>query len=420
MRVAIGLALTLAIALGASEPCAAGSFQLDVPPPAAVTPLDTAVAVAPVSFARIAANLPDGKVFAKFLAPIPCLAPAIARADELHWRSTMNRFSDPDFERIFRAELGNAGFKVTGDPTDLFRSGEETSDLQVGALITDFQVRGCYRGPSSAIAEVEWQIYSTVADKIVARIPTRGGVKGETASKTGEVLVALLQKSFGENVRQLAADSNFRRIVLEAHSSVAATVPRPSLPVAYRTGGTPVPLKDAANGAVTIFAGDGMGSGVLISTDGYILTNHHVASSGRVRVRWPDNSESIGEVVRADSRRDVALIKVDKRKGIVLAMRHTPVDLGETVYAIGTPLDKSLQNTVTRGIVSATRVMDGLSFIQSDTPVTHGNSGGPLVDERGAVVGLSDLGLDPSQGSTINFFIPINDALKVLGLTPAA
>jgi S1-C subfamily serine protease len=65
-------------------------------------------------------------------------------------------------------------------------------------------------------------------------------------------------------------------------------------------------------------------------------------------------------------------------------------------------------------------MMEGQSFIQSDTPVTHGNSGGPLLDERGAVVGLSDLGADPSLGSTINFFIPIGDALKVLALKPAA
>jgi S1-C subfamily serine protease len=190
--------------------------------------------------------------------------------------------------------------------------------------------------------------------------------------------------------------------------------------VGYFTSTKPTTIKDAATGAVLVFAGAGSGSGALVSADGYILTNHHVAGdSGKVRIRWSDGSESVGEVVRGDRRRDVALIKVATPKGRALAIRPGPVELGETVFAIGTPLDAQLQNSVTRGVVSALRTLDGQSFIQSDTPVTHGNSGGPLLDSNGAIVGLTDLGLDPSQGSTINFFLPINDALKVLALSPA-
>ncbi|HKR89456.1 MAG TPA: trypsin-like peptidase domain-containing protein, partial [Phenylobacterium sp.] len=177
---------------------------------------------------------------------------------------------------------------------------------------------------------------------------------------------------------------------------------------------------EAIGGAVVIFSDDDMGSGVLISPDGYILTNQHVAgSSGQVRIRWADGAESAGQVVRADKRRDVALIKVDQAKGRPLAIRRSPVDVGETVYAIGTPMTEAYQNTVTRGIVSATRQLDGQTFIQSDAGMTHGNSGGPLVDEKGAVVGLADLTVDASKGSTINFFIPIDEALKALSLKPA-
>jgi S1-C subfamily serine protease len=128
----------------------------------------------------------------------------------------------------------------------------------------------------------------------------------------------------------------------------------------------------------------------------------------------------VGEVIRSDRGRDVALIKASAPKGTPLPIRNTPVALGETVYAIGTPLDDALQNTVTKGIVSGTRLIDGRSFIQSDAPVTHGNSGGPLVDENGAVIGLTDWGVDPTAGSSLNFFIPIDDALKALDVKPAA
>ena len=182
-----------------------------------------------------------------------------------------------------------------------------------------------------------------------------------------------------------------------------------------------IPLAESAKGVVSIFAGEAMGSGVLISNDGYVLTNHHVAgSSGRVRVRWPDGSDSVGEVIRADSRRDVALIKTDP-KGHVIPMRHTPAQLGETVFAIGTPLDKELAGTLTRGVVSANRMIQGQPWIQSDVIVNHGNSGGPLLDENGAVIGLTSWGLAPDGAPVgLNFFIPIDDALAALALKPAA
>ena len=114
-----------------------------------------------------------------------------------------------------------------------------------------------------------------------------------------------------------------------------------------------------------------MGSGVLVSADGYILTNHHVAGdAGRVRVRWADGTETVGEVVRADRRRDVGLVKVAPTTMPALAIRHSEVEVGETVFAIGTPLDKSLSGTLTRGVVSARRITEGQPFIQSDVAVT--------------------------------------------------
>ncbi|ODT85330.1 trypsin-like peptidase domain-containing protein [Phenylobacterium sp. SCN 70-31] len=93
--------------------------------------------------------------------------------------------------------------------------------------------------------------------------------------------------------------------------------------------------------------------------------------------------------------------------------------LGSAVFAIGTPLDPTLQNTVTRGVVSATRIIDGFNFIQSDVPVTQGSSGGPLLDEKVVVVGITHSVIDPAKGSSLNFFIPIGDALDFLGLEAA-
>ncbi|HZZ36624.1 MAG TPA: trypsin-like peptidase domain-containing protein, partial [Caulobacteraceae bacterium] len=86
--------------------------------------------------------------------------------------------------------------------------------------------------------------------------------------------------------------------------------------------------------------------------------------------------------------------------------------------AIGAPTDKAFEGTVTRGIVSAHRTFSGLAFIQSDVAVTHGNSGGPLVDEHGAVIALTDIGWQPDGVPIgINLFTPVGDALDFLNAT---
>jgi S1-C subfamily serine protease len=165
-----------------------------------------------------------------------------------------------------------------------------------------------------------------------------------------------------------------------------------------------------------------MGSGFLVSDDGYLLTNQHVVGAATtVRIRWSDGLESTGDVVRVDKRRDVALIKSAPRAGRQpLALRRETPAVGDAVFAIGTPLDPSLQNTVTKGIVSANRILDGFAYIQSDVGVDHGNSGGPLIDDKGRVIGITVIKIAPDDGQRgLNLFIPIGDALDFLALKPA-
>ena len=146
-----------------------------------------------------------------------------------------------------------------------------------------------------------------------------------------------------------------------------------------------------------------------------------VGASKYLKVKWSDGIETVGEVVRSDIGRDVALVKTDPRGRAPLALHRGGVEPGDTVFAIGTPLDPRLQGSLTRGVVSANRVLGGYAFIQSDVVVNPGNSGGPLLDEKGAVVGLAVSGLVQDKAPRgINFFIPIGDAVDFLGLKPKA
>jgi S1-C subfamily serine protease len=144
-----------------------------------------------------------------------------------------------------------------------------------------------------------------------------------------------------------------------------------------------------------------------------------VGQSKYLKVRWPDGFETVGEVLRSDAKRDVALVKTDPRGRLPLKLSLTAPAPGEDVYAIGTPLDPKLQSSVTKGVVSATRVLDGFNFIQSDVNINPGNSGGPLLDKNANVVAITVSGLVKDGASTgINLFIPLREALDFLSLKP--
>src|SRR5205085_11856110 len=89
---------------------------------------------------------------------------------------------------------------------------------------------------------------------------------------------------------------------------------------------------------------------------------------------------------------------------------------GQRVYAIGSPKGQTFQGTISSGIVSATRVFEGMRYIQSDVAISHGSSGGALLDENGAVIGIAVSGVDASVATGLNFFIPIGDAMDFLNL----
>jgi serine protease Do len=164
----------------------------------------------------------------------------------------------------------------------------------------------------------------------------------------------------------------------------------------------------------------GLGSGFVISPDGLILTNAHVvAEAEEVTIRMADGKREFkGKVVGADSRSDIALVKVEASGLPTLKLGSTtPVRPGQWVAAIGSPFGFS--NTITAGIVSATgRNLPNdafVSFIQTDVAVNPGNSGGPLLNLRGEVIGVNSIIYSRTGGYMgVSFAIPIEVALDVV------
>src|SRR5688500_2504038 len=178
-------------------------------------------------------------------------------------------------------------------------------------------------------------------------------------------------------------------------------------------------MPEMPEGAPPPGRGQGVGSGFIISADGYILTNAHVvAGANEVTVRMADaKREFKAKVVGADERSDVALLKVDQRNLPVAKLgKSSTLEPGQWVAAIGSPL--GFANTITAGIVSATeRSLPAdtyLPFIQTDVAVNPGNSGGPLLNLDGEVVGINSMIYSQTGGYMgVSFAIPIEAALAV-------
>jgi serine protease Do len=189
----------------------------------------------------------------------------------------------------------------------------------------------------------------------------------------------------------------------------------------FRRFGIPVPnqRRNAPRGGTPDDDGPmrrGVGSGFILSADGYVLTNAHVVQGAdEVIVTLTDKRELKAKIIGADQRSDVAVVKVEASGlPVVKVGDSNKARVGEWVMAIGSPF--GLENTVTAGIISAKQRDTGdlLPLIQTDVAINPGNSGGPLVNMRGEVIGINSQIYSQNGGYMgISFAIPIADAVRV-------
>ena len=165
----------------------------------------------------------------------------------------------------------------------------------------------------------------------------------------------------------------------------------------------------------------GLGSGVIVSPEGYILTNHHVIDGAEeITVELTDSRSFTAKLVGSDPPSDLAVLQIQERNLPVLNMGDSDrARVGDVVLAIGNPL--GLEQTVTAGIISAKGRSTGLSdgsfedFLQTDAPINQGNSGGALVSATGELIGINSQILSPTGGNIgIGFAIPVNMAKNVM------
>jgi Do/DeqQ family serine protease len=166
---------------------------------------------------------------------------------------------------------------------------------------------------------------------------------------------------------------------------------------------------------------EALGSGVIVTQDGYILTNHHVIDGAdQIKIDLNDNRTLDAKVIGSDAPSDLAVLKINASGLPVLALGDSDrTRIGDVVLAIGNPL--GIGQTVTMGIISAKGRQTGLSngsfedFLQTDAPINQGNSGGALVSTNSELIGINSQILSPSGGSIgLGFAVPSNMARTVM------
>ena len=210
-----------------------------------------------------------------------------------------------------------------------------------------------------------------------------------------------------EKAKTAAAGGGIDEQMLEFFRRFGIPVP-PNVPRGPRSERAPAPQEEAQP--------RGVGSGFILTADGFVMTNAHVVEGAdEVIVTLTDNREYKAKIIGADKRTDVAVVKIEATGLPAVKLGDVSrLKVGEWVMAIGSPF--GLENTVTAGIVSAKQrdTGDYLSFIQTDVAINPGNSGGPLINMRGEVVGINSQIYSRSGGfQGISFAIPIDEAARV-------
>lgn len=378
--------------------------------------------VKPIQFRRIVVKMRRGEPMGQAFVGVFCIP-----REKLEWRGGRLNMDD-EFTEVFREQLIKANYPVVGDPNALFEDPSTwKAELFVAALISRIETNACF--PSAGFGNwntlkggtfirVNWQIYGQLERKVIYEVTTEGSYQTDEVRSGG--IAAFMSNAFAAATQNLLADQGFYNLVTKNKPS--STLPEPT----YQTIEIDKPPKEPRNisdvraAAVTVFAGLGHGSGFIITKSGYVITNEHVVKSARfVKVKLANGREIFGDVVRSDPSRDVALIKLAESNLPYMSLRlATAPNVGEEVFAIGSPFSEKLDVSVTKGIISAYRDESGLKYIQSDVQVHPGNSGGALVDKNGDVVGITAMAyMKGGVSQNLNFFVPISEVVSRLRIT---
>jgi len=333
---------------------------------------------------------------------------------------------------VFYESLTRLGYDIAGDPKDLFNANTSVSSAEylIAGRVVKMAGNFCsdhdfwyalptnkYSGEMSVT--VEWSVLNTLTKNIVLNKTTTGYYKLEKPKKQG--IITVFENAFAVSSEAFAKSSKLRDLAVG--KKIVATNDNNSkneIKIAQGKSQKEFNINNLKSNIVTIRIGQGHGSGFFVGNNGYLLTNAHVVGDAKnVQIITSSGIEIEGQIIRKNKSRDVALIKVPLKITNSLYLKFKIPDIATDVYAAGTPINEALKTTVTKGIISNIRVdnASGLKFIQSDASISPGNSGGPLFDKFGNVIGISVAKYNANSAEGLGLFIPLKDAFSAIKLS---
>ncbi|MCY6492596.1 S1C family serine protease [Leptolyngbya sp. GGD] len=324
---------------------------------------------------------------------------------------------------LLEDELSQAGFDVMrSHPQSLFAdlvASSEPGRFLIGGTITKVNLNSYssfFKEYTHDDRRVRWELFDRDSNKVVYRQEIAGSAEAEGIDNPAATYEAI-RASFRSLLAEPRVVEILNRPIEEPPSqaykiAAIATSSRPAMTLEQLVGQTLPSI-------VQIRTPNGRGSGFLLDSSGLIMTNQHVVGSAfSVKVKLYDGSIVNGRVLRRDAVADAALVKLEGEMSEVagLPICHTDrVRVGQSVVAIGNPL--SFSNSVTQGIVSGFRRNASRSLIQTDTAVNPGNSGGPLLNRDGKVIGIVTEKIASEGIEGLGFALPIGEVLQRLNVS---
>ncbi len=339
-----------------------------------------------------------------------------------NWQSNISVASD-DYKIVASEHLKSMGYTVMGGDNLLFGKDESAkAQYQLGGTVQTLQyntygsLAGYY---SESSLTIEWQLYDVFREVVVHKAIKQGYGRQQGIGS------ACVQTAFLSALDNLFADASLVSLLSKTKSKESDQISEYSEIIkiascrSEREINLPKDLETALNSVIVIQAGQAIGSGVLISSDGWALTAAHVVSGIQdVLVRLRSGIELKAVITRIDTQQDVALIRLPGRGYTCLTLGDDEsANIGSDLFALGAPAGEEFAFSVTKGIISGYREWEGKRYIQTDAALNPGNSGGPLLSAKGSVIGIVSWKIAAAGFEGLAFGVPTRAVLTCLNIS---
>lgn len=327
-----------------------------------------------------------------------------------------------EFSLWILESLKKAGYNVVGFENLVFDVDKSnTARMILGGTIEKLKMyRQKSKGPALCEMVITWQVFDRERDEVVYEVQTRY-----------RRMVQFAERWAAGNIKYLilgCLKSLCTRERFVSTLSLEAPPASPAAASAARTTGTiercgsekrslPADMESAISAVVNIRQGNAGGAGFFVTNDGLILTAAHVVEGpGEVTVRTRGGVSLPAKKLRVDRKSDVAILRFPGSTEHCLPISEETPGVGEELFAVGAPLGEKDDPSVSKGVVSGIREKDGISYIQTNASLSPGNSGGPLLNTDGEVVGVSQFKVTGLAVEGLGFAITASRALEQLTL----